>query len=93
MDVAIFILISTAVICELTSDALFNIEGYIWTLFAMILTVALCVALRRVRIYSASFSTTGIEGRKLLMAHQISFVAAASFNFLDVVLTSIRKIE
>ena len=90
MDVAIFILISTAAICELTSELLFNIEGYIWTLFAIILTAALCVALHRVRVYSSSFSTTGIEGRKLLLAHQISFVAATSFNFLDIFLTSIR---
>ena len=81
------------IVCELTSDILFNIEGYIWTCFAVILTAALCVALRRVRVYSASFSNMGIEGRKLLMAHQISFVAAASFNFIDMVFTSIIKIE
>ena len=91
IDLFVYLALLVLMSCELgfREDSL-GIVSF-WSLLAISLTVALCLALRRVRKYSAGFSNnSGMQASKnLLLAHQSSFIAGATLNCLAFLLDTI----
>ena len=86
IDLLVYALLGALTICELALNIELWVEELIWLSFAVIVTVVLCLALRRVRKYSASFANMSIQGRGFLLAHQVMFIAAATFLMIHFML-------
>ena len=92
IDLLVYALLGALTICELALNIELWVEELIWLSFAVILTVVLCLALRRVRKYSASFANMSIQGRGFLLAHQVMFIAAAMFLMLHFILDRVNAV-
>ena len=79
LDVIFYLLLIGLAIGEIAYDIMHIVENAFWTLNATVLATALCLALRRMRKFSAKNSKISDYSHELVTAHQISFVSAAVF--------------
>ena len=55
----------------------------IWSIMSIVLTVALCMSLRRIRNYTKTLANAGyLSNKGLILAHQSSFVAASVITLI-----------
>ena len=92
VDLIMYLTISVLTVLELVREMKNWTRQLFWNLFATLFTIALCLALRRVRQYSASFSNMDRSGRRRLLAHQISFVSASGLILIGFILFSLGEI-
>ena len=94
IDLTAFALLTLSTIIEIALDV--NNWGMIicWSLFCTSVSVALCVALHRIRQYSSCLTNSGLEAsRGLLLAHQISFVSGSALNVTSFFLSLTEEIQ
>ena len=78
IDLLVYGVLITFLIYELAGGVDVWFSSLSWNLLAIVTTICLCLALRRIRRYTIGLSNTGMEvNQGLLSAHQASFVAAA----------------
>ena len=91
LDVIFYLLLIGLAIGEIAYDIMHIVENAFWTLNATVLAIALCLALHRMRKFSAENSKISDYSHELVTAHQISFVSAAAFQLTSFIITQIAK--
>ena len=63
-----------------------------WNTISVILSIALCVALHKIRLYSDDFATENLKSNTLLMwAHQGSFILGTVLFLIAFILESLKE--